>query len=81
MVDAPALAASTIAALEQANMPKTVLLVKERLLQHRLCDDDGEMFPMIELLLFEIRDIARRPHLNTVDRVQLVYNALVLAGC
>jgi hypothetical protein len=81
MVDAPALAASTLAALEHAHTPRAVALLKGRLLQQQnLCEEDGTIKPFVELALFEIRDIARKQHLTADDKAKLVEMVLTIAG-
>ena len=80
MVDAPALAASTLAALEHAELFKARDILKERLLQHSLCDEEGELHPMVELVLFEIRDIARKLHATKEQKTDMVRQALYEAG-
>lgn len=81
MLDAPVLAAATLAALERAELKNAIDLVKMKLLSQPLTDaNTGELLPMVELLLLEIRDIARRPHLTSPMREQLIMDALKLAG-
>lgn len=77
---AAALIASAIAALERADLTEALDLVKCKLLSRPLCEEDGTLIPMVELVLYEVRDISRRPHLTTPVRAQLITNTLTLAG-
>jgi hypothetical protein len=85
------LAFSTLHALERAGLRDVIEEVKRRVLdreQEVVCDvvdDDmnGQQIsykPMIELLLYEIKHIARAPHVNDEDRRVRIEWAMTLAG-
>jgi hypothetical protein len=80
MVDAPALAASTLSMLEHGGLQLGADALRQRLLAQPLCDETGGLLPYVELVLFEIRHIARRLHYTKEDKLRAINQALTLAG-
>lgn len=85
-----ALVASTLHALERAGLVDVADELQRRVLARAsdtICEVhqvDGESHiaykPMIELLLYEIKHVARAPHVSTDDRRVRIEWAMTLAG-
>jgi hypothetical protein len=82
---------SVLGALERAGLVDMLTELKRRVLDRapeEVCDaqETGEAVfhlsykPMVELLLFEIRDTARMPHLSTEHRRERITWAMLMAG-
>jgi hypothetical protein len=86
-----ALAGSVIRALQRAGLADVTAELRRRVLD-RAADEVCESVktseavfhltykPMIELLLYEVRDVARMPHLSTSHRRERIIWALSMAG-
>jgi hypothetical protein len=86
-----ALALSVMAALEKAGLGDMGDELKRRVLDRKpeeLCESVAagrDLFhlsykPIIELLLYEVRDISRMPHLSTDHRRERITWTLAIAG-
>lgn len=86
-----ALTYSVVGALERAGLTDMLAELKRRVLERGLedvCDsvEAGEAVlhlsykPMVELLLYEIRDVSRMPHLSKEHRRERITWAMTMAG-
>jgi hypothetical protein len=86
-----ALALSVIGTLERAGLSDMLVELKRRVLDRspdELCESveaGRDAFhlsykPMVELVLYEVRDVARMPHLSTEHRKERISWALAMAG-
>jgi hypothetical protein len=86
-----ALALSVVGALERAGLTDMLAELKRRVLERNLeelCDTVAagrdvwhlSYKPIVELLLYEVRDVARMPHMSDEKRRQRIAWALAMAG-
>jgi hypothetical protein len=86
-----ALALSVVGSLERAGLNDMLAELRRRVLDRRpeeICDSvetGRDAFhlsykPMVELLLYEVRDLARMPHLSAQHRRERISWAMVMAG-
>jgi hypothetical protein len=86
-----ALALSVAASLEQAGLTDMLAEVKRRVLDRapeEVCDAVEasravyhlSFKPIVELLLYEVRDVARMPHLSAEHRRERITWAITMAG-
>jgi hypothetical protein len=86
-----ALALSVAKSLEQAGLTDMLAEVKRRVLDRtpeEVCDavEAGQAVyhltfkPIVELLLYEVRDVARMPHLSAEHRRERITWAITMAG-
>jgi hypothetical protein len=86
-----ALARSVVGALERAGLTDMLAELKRRVLDRKpdeVCDSveaSQAVFlltykPIVELLLYEIRDVARMPHLSAEHRRERITWAMTMAG-
>ena len=73
------LAAQTLEALEKGTSAKTTEMVKSRLLAKDELMEDGTLKPYVELVLINIRDVARKSG-RPEDKHQAIQDWLVLGG-
>lgn len=67
---------STIAALHRAHLDESLDDITLRVLPH---ESDADT-TWIELVLYEIRDIARRPHMTHENRLAQVWWTITMVG-
>jgi hypothetical protein len=86
-----ALTLSVVGSLERAGLTDMLAELKHRVLERKpedVCDtaEAGAAVlhltykPMIELLLYEVRDVARMPHLSAEHRRERITWAMTMAG-
>lgn len=86
-----ALTMSVVGALERAGLTDMIAELKRRVLERKpedVCDsvEAGQAIlhltykPIVELLLYEVRDVSRMPHLSAEHRRERITWAMSMAG-